>query len=87
MVALIVIGVILWLISVVAIFWMSIGEAKEYKYHYTVGDVIRDLFLGSVGCGLVLILLWATEKFLKLLVTVLTVISKWLKPFLSKKIF
>ena len=81
-----VILVITWLASVVTVYWLDIVEYKENNRPYTVGRAIVDLLVGSVGCGLLVIMMWCTEKILIGIGFIFYYIAKLVSPILNKRI-
>lgn len=77
---------IVWLTSVVAIYWVDIVSYKKDNKPYTVGRAIVDLLVGSVGCGLLLIMMWCTEKILLGIGLIFFYIAKLVSPILKKRI-
>ena len=78
--------VITWLASVVTVYWLDIVEYKEHNRPYTVGRAIVDLLVGSVGCGLLVIMMWCTEKILIGIGFIFYYIAKLVSPILNKRI-
>lgn len=78
--------IIVWLASVVYTFYIGIKEKKKYNLPYTVGNAIVDFFFGSLGAGLVEIILWLGDKILIVIGFIFFYIAKLLSPFLNKRI-
>lgn len=77
---------VVWLISVVTVYWVDIVSYKKDNQPYTVGRAIVDLLVGSVGCGLLLIMMWCTEMILIILGLIFCCIAKLVSPILKKRI-
>lgn len=78
--------VVAWLISVVTVYWVDIVSYKEHNQPYTVGRAIVDLLIGSIGCGLLIIMMWCTEKILIIIGLIFYCIAKLVSPILNKRI-
>lgn len=78
---------VMWLVSVVTIYAMSISCAKGANEPYTVGNAVQDFIVGSIGCGWMVIMLYLGEKAFHLIAKAYRAIKRWSKPFMSKRIF
>jgi len=77
---------VVWLISVITVYWIDIVSYKEDNRPYTVGRAIVDLLVGSCGCGLLLIMMRWTEKILIIIGLIFLYISELVSPILNKRI-
>ena len=78
--------VIVWLISVIIIYWTDIVAYTERNRPYTIGRAIVDFLVGSIGCGLLVIMMWCTEKILLGIGLIFYYIAKLVSPILNKRI-